>query len=133
MNFEQTSEFKKELKSLSKRIPTIQLDVKRVYSKLEALYVDTTEYDIKEYRKQFFDSKNAVILSGSNEATDIIKMRLHTETVQFRQKLRIVLIAKKEGNNILLLEVFSKSDKNRDQPRRYTASQRAGTTRGKRG
>ena len=114
MNFEQTSEFKKELKSLSKRIPTIQLDVKRVYSKLEALYVDTTEYDIKEYRKQFFDSKNAVILSGSNEATDIIKMRLHTETMQFRQKLRIVLIAKKEGNNILLLEVFSKSDKNRE-------------------
>ncbi len=123
MNFEQTPEFKKDLKALAKRVPTIASDVKRVRSKVEALYIESPEYNLVEYRKQFFSSKKAAILPGSTDLIEIIKMRLDTDTPQYRQKLRIVFVAIRQNDRILLVELYSKNNKNREdisRIRKYT-------------
>ncbi len=118
MNFEQTPEFKKDIKALAKRVPTIQSDVKRVRSKVEALYIKSPEYNLAEYRKQFFASKKAAILPGSTDEIEIIKMRLDTDSPQYRQKLRIVFVAIRQNDKILLVELYSKNNKSREDSSR---------------
>jgi FtsZ-binding cell division protein ZapB len=114
MNFDETRVLKKEIKELRKRVPTLQSDIQRVKPKLEALYVEREELtadEQREFREQFFSSKKATRLDGSTEEIDIIKMRLDTDTDQYRTKLRLVCIAIRQGKQLLFVELYSKNDK----------------------
>lgn len=114
MNFSEASEFQKDIKALRKRVPTILSDLQRVRPKLEALYTKRdgiTEPQLREFREQFFSGKKAARIEGSTEAIDVIKMRLDTDTDQYRTKLRLVCIVIRQGEELTFVELYSKSDK----------------------
>ncbi len=117
MNFDETPEFIKDVKALNKRVPTLESDLARAKVRVESLYVlgdDMTEAELVEFRAQFFSGKVATILPGSTLEIEVVKVRLDSDTDQYRNKLRLVFTALKMGNQILLVEVFSKNDKNRE-------------------
>lgn len=113
MNFDETPEFKKDVKALKRRVPTIVSDIERVQPRISALYVEREDIDINlaEFREQFFSSKKATRLPGSTDDIGIIKMRLDTDSDQYRTKLRLVFTAIRQDNKILFIELYSKSDK----------------------
>lgn len=121
MIFDETLEFQKDVKALKKRVPTLQSDLARAKVRVESLYVpgdDMTEADLAEFRAQFFSGKIAAILPGSTPEAEIVKIRLDSDTDQYRSKLRLVFTAVKKGNEILLIELYSKNDKSREDAQR---------------
>lgn len=121
MNFDDTPEFKKDVKALNKRVRTLKSDIKRVVPKLESLYVKPeglSEEQWTEYKNNFFDNKRATALKGYPPEVDVIKIRLDTDTLQHKGKLRLICIVVVSGNEINLVELYSKSDKNREDAAR---------------
>ncbi len=118
MNFEQSPEFKKELKALKKRWRTLDNDLQRAKPAIESLYVAVEEVDIKIFRKQFFESKKAAIIVTSQDGTEVVKMRLDTDAPKSQGKVRIIFVAVRSNNTITFIELFSKNDKNREDSHR---------------
>jgi hypothetical protein len=121
MNFDETPEFQKDVKALRKRVRTLAADIERVKPRVAALYVlgdSMSAEELTEFRNQFFDGRKATILSGSTDEVEVIKMRLDTDTDQFRTKLRLVFVAIRRGNSVRFVEIYSKSDKLREDSRR---------------
>lgn len=117
MNFDETIEFRKDVKTLKKRVPTLRDDLKRAKIRIESLYVlgdDMSEADLTEFRAQFFSGKIATILPGSTNDIEIVKVRLDSDTDQFRSKLRLVFTAIRTKNEILFVELYLKNDKSRE-------------------
>lgn len=117
MNFDDTAEFKKDVKALGKRVPTLKSDIERVKPKLESLYTKPEGLDDNqwaEYKRNFFDGKRATKLGGYSPEFDVIKLRLDTDTQQYSGKLRLVCVAVTDGNDIKLVEIYSKNDKSRE-------------------
>lgn len=117
MNFSFTPDFKKDLKALSKKIHTLPLDVERVKPRVAALYTQIDSVDLDEFRKLFFASKKASIINSVGEV-EVIKMRLDTDTATYRNKLRLIFVAVKSDNDITFVELYSKSDKDREDQSR---------------
>ena len=114
MNFNETPEFKKDRKTLGKRVPSINSDLKRIIPKLETLYVKPDGLDDiqwNEHKRAFFDGKRATKLPGFPPEFDVIKIRLDTDTPQYRGKLRLVCVAVVSSDSVTLVELFSKNDK----------------------
>lgn len=121
MNFDESPEFTKDVKAFKKRVPTLQADLARMKKRITRLYVigdDMKEADFAEFRTQFFSGKVATILPGSTDDLEIIKIRLESDTEQYRGKLRLVFTAVKKDNNVLFVELYSKNDKDREDTRR---------------
>lgn len=121
MNFNEAPEFKKDLKALRKRVPTLNTDLERVRPSLQSLYIKPdalNDLEWREYREQFFDNRRAAKLKGYPEQCDVVKLRLDTDTDQYRGKLRLVFTAIKKGNEILFVELYSKNDKPREDQNR---------------
>lgn len=121
MNFNGTSEYKKDVKALSKRVPTLKSDIKRAFPKLESLYVKPeglNDEQWAEYKKSFFDNKRAAKLGGYPLEFDVIKLRLDTDTMQYKSKLRLVCVVVVSGGEIKLVELYSKNDKSREETTR---------------
>lgn len=122
MNFSESSEFFKDIKTLKKRVPTLVSDLDRAKVRIKSLYVagdDMVEADLTEFRKQFFSGKVATILSGSTSEKEIVKMRLDTDTPQYKNKLRLVVMVTRKQNNVIFIEIYSKNDKSREDSRRF--------------
>lgn len=122
MNFDESPEFKKDIKALKKRVPTLKSDLDRVRTRIESLYVlgdDMTEADLGEFRAQFFSGKVAAVLSKSMDGIEVVKIRLDSDTDQYRNKLRLVFTAVKRKDSVLFVELFSKNDNDREDPRRF--------------
>ncbi len=122
MNFEETAEFKKDVKALKKRVPTLIGDIKRVKPRIEALYIvgdGMTPDEHTEFRKQFFEGKKAAILPGSTQESEVIKLRLDTDTTQYRKKLRLVFVAVRTDDTVRFIEIYAKNDKTREDTKRY--------------
>lgn len=122
MNFDESPEFKKDIKALKKRVPTLKSDLDRVRTRIESLYVlgdDMTEADLVEFRAQFFSGKVATVLFESEDGVEVVKIRLDSDTDQYRNKLRLVFTAVKRKDSVLFVELFSKNDKDREDSRRY--------------
>lgn len=120
MNFDETAEFKKDVKALKKRVPTLRSDLKRACKLVESLYVcgdDMSEADMREYKKLFFAGKNAAILEQSTKY-EVVKIRLDTDTNTYRNKLRLVFVAVITAGEVVLVELFSKNDKTREDLKR---------------
>jgi len=121
MNYSETPEFKKDVKMLKKRVPTLVSDLDRIKARIDSLYVlgdDMTEAELTEYRKQFFSGKVAAVLPESSVEHEIIKVRLDSDTSQYRNKLRLIFIVIRNKDNIILVELYSKNDKNREDAKR---------------
>lgn len=121
MNFDETPEFKKDVKAFGKRVPTLKNDVERVKPKLEALYVKPEGLDEEqwvEYKNNFFDNKRATKLKGYPPGLDVIKLRLDTDTLQYSGKLRLVCVMVVDANDMRLVEIYSKNDKVRENSAR---------------
>lgn len=121
MNFDDTSEFKKDVKALGKRVRTIDADIKRAKPKLESLYSKPeglNDEQWAEYKNNFFDNKRATKLKGYAEGNDVIKLRLDTDTPQYSGKLRLVCVAVTDGHDMKFVELYSKNDKNREDASR---------------
>jgi hypothetical protein len=114
MNFEQSPEFKRELKSLKKRWRTLEADLERAKPAIESLYIPVESVDINLYRKQFFDSKKAAIVVSAENGVEAVKIRLDTDAPGSQGKVRLVFVAVRIKNQIILIELFSKNDKERE-------------------
>lgn len=126
MNFDETPEFRKDVKALTKRVPTLAADLKRVRARIESLYMlgdDMNEAELAEFRMQFFSGKVATTLPGSTSEVEIVKIRLDSDTDQYRNKLRVIFTSIKTGDRVTFIEIYSKNDKDREDSariRRYT-------------
>lgn len=121
MNFDESSEFAKDVKSFRKKVPTLESDIKRARSKLESLYIQPEGLDDSQwvdYKKNFFDNKRATKLKGYSPDYEVIKLRIDTDTRQYKDKLRLVCVVVIENTGARLVEVYSKSDKSREDRRR---------------
>lgn len=121
MNFDDAPEFAKDVKALGKRVKTLKSDIKRALPKLESLYIKPealSDEQWVDYKKNFFDNKRATKLSGYSPQYEVIKIRLDTDTLQYKDKLRLVGVAIVNGDKITLVEVYSKNDKSREDARR---------------
>lgn len=117
MNFSESPEFQKDVKALSKKVRTLQADIKRVYDRIKPLYIPVKDVDIQTYRSLFFDNKRATILQ-QNETEEVIKMRLDTDTLTMRNKLRLVFIAVVSSGEVIFVEIYAKNDKDREDAQR---------------
>ena len=126
MNFDEAPELKKDVKALKKRVPTLSDDLARARIRVESLYIagdDMSDADLAEFRTQFFSGKIATILPGSTNDIEIIKIRLDSDTHQYRNKLRLVFTAVRTDKRVLFVEIYSKNDKDREDTariKRYT-------------
>ena len=109
MNFEQTNEFKKDLKKLQKKWRSLPQDIVAAELQISALYSD--DVDAAEYRAAFFNGKRATILQVLENGTEVVKMRLDVESLGTSSKLRVVFIAIVTTKSILLVELYAKNDK----------------------
>jgi len=126
MNFSQTPEFQKDVKRLSKKVKTLVDDLAAAERYIEPLYQKLApDVDVAEYRRNFFASKRAAVLPGSTDGVEIIKLRLDTNTPQYRQKLRMVCVAIVDDDSVTFIELYVKNDKSREDASRisrYTSS-----------
>src|SRR5688572_18178916 len=111
MNFDQTPEFQKELKKLQKKYPSLEKDLEAFLKVITALYTGT-EAESAPFRQAFFDGKRATRLTYStNIEAEVVKARLDCAYLN-SNKLRIVYIF--QGNHILLVELYAKNTKPRE-------------------
>jgi hypothetical protein len=119
MNFDQTDEFKKELKRLQKKWRSLPNDLNDAQKLIEDLYV-TQDGDDKliEYRTAFFNGKRAAILSSLDDGREVVKMRLDCASLVGSDKMRLVFVAIRSEDTILFIELYTKNEKAREDVNR---------------
>ena len=117
MIFECASEFLRELKALSKKWPSLPEDLAAAKPIIEALYTDQPEVDRTALRNKFFNNARATILT-STDSYELVKMRLDCVSLGNKHSLRIVFISYTTKGSIFFLELFSKTDKAREDGKR---------------
>ena len=123
MIFNRTPEFEREFKALGKRWPSLPKDLAIAERLIETLYVDQESVDRILFCKNFFNSKRAAILS-STQSCEAVKMRMDCASLGSKDSVRLVFIYIFDGTSVLLVELYSKTDKNRedtDRLRKYIA------------
>ncbi len=114
MNFDQVSEFQKELKRLSKKWRSLSSDIKAAEKDITPLYVEQEGVDIQRLREAFFGGFKAAVLTTTGDDVEVIKMRLDVADLGRNNKVRIVFIAVRSQNTITLIELYAKNEKNRE-------------------
>lgn len=119
MNFDESDEFKKDVKRLSKKWRSLPDDIEAVKVNILPLYIEISkDVSVDWYRQAFFNNKRAAIIS-TNEKYEIVKMRLDVESLGSDSKTRIIFVAAKHENTITFLELFAKNDKTKADVQRY--------------
>lgn len=121
MNYSTSSEFDKELKTLSKKwrsLPSDFVPVKKSLPLLYAVQPDETEENLRIRRGQFFNNKRATILHTKEDGIEIIKMRLDCASLGNKDILRLVFVYAKYGETIEFIELYSKNEKQREDQSR---------------
>ena len=117
MIFSEAPEFKKDVKLLARKVRTLQSDLKPLPALIEPLYVPVKDVDITQYRSLFFDGKRATILEKT-DMYEVIKIRVDTASHTMHGKLRLVFVAMIHEDRVMLLELFAKNVKSREDVRR---------------
>lgn len=118
MNFEFTAEFEKDLKRLAKKWRSIPKDVEVSKQYILPLYEQgSDDIEISVYRQKFFNGKSAAILQAG-EQYEVIKMRLDVESIGRADKVRIIFVTIKIDATIRFIELYAKSDKDREDTKR---------------
>lgn len=114
MNFNETQEFRKDVKRLAKRWRSILGDIEAVKQYILPLYEQlANDVDMEEYRREFFAGKTAAILHTNNNV-EIVKMRLDIAVLGRSDKVRVIFVAAKQASTITFIELYAKNDKNRE-------------------
>jgi len=114
MNFEQSKEFQKEIKSLSKKWRTLGDDLNAVKITIENLYVEQDEVDLQELRSAFFNGKRATVLRRSDSGHEAIKMRLDCSSPGANNKVRMIFVAIQSEESILFIQIYAKTKNERE-------------------
>jgi len=114
MNFEQSKEFQKEIKSLSKKWRTLGDDLDAVKITIENLYVEQDEVDLQELRSAFFNGKRATVLRRSDSGHEAIKMRLDCSSPGANNKVRMIFVAIQSEESILFIQIYAKTKNERE-------------------
>jgi hypothetical protein len=120
MNFDQTPEFAKELKKLSKKWRRLPKDLTILQLAITTLYKGANGLPSSHIREAFFSTKKAAVLTTLSPVSEVVKIRLDSQDLN-SDMLRIVYLQQNE--NVLFIELFVKNEKSReDQPRikKYT-------------
>ena len=118
MNFNEAPEFQKDVKRLTKKWRSIPNDIEAAKKYIEPLYIiKADDVEVVEYRRDFFNGKNAAILK-ENDSTEVIKMRLDVADLGRNDKVRIVFVTMKNDDGITFIELFAKNDKDREDEKR---------------
>lgn len=118
MNFDQTPQFKKDLKYLSKRWKSLPNDIKVAERDITPLYVEQEGVDIKKLREGVFNNKRAALLHATNDY-EVVKMRLDVAYIKNSDKARIVFVVVKTKSSVIFIELYAKNDKDREDTSRY--------------
>lgn len=117
MNFKHEDEFKKDLKRLTKKWRSIPQDVKDTYKTITALYIDQDGVDRAEFRKAFFNGKRATVMQAGN-GCEVVKMRLDVASLGTGSKVRLIFIAVVKENEVSIIELYAKNEKDREDQSR---------------
>ena len=115
MNFNSAPEFEKEYKKLLKKYKSLETDIKIFKQVIENLYEGDNKTDREKFKQKFFDGKRATIVTQSKKDQIAIKARLDCAYLN-NDSLRIIFI--KESDTITLIEIFNKSEKQREDKER---------------
>jgi len=117
MNFRRTPEFEKELKALAKKWRSLPNDINVAEAVISALYEKQKGVDASNLRKNFFDGKRASILS-TKDNIEAVKMRVDCASLSKKDCVRLIFVYVFDGEKIILIELFSKTDKAREDTKR---------------
>lgn len=115
MNFEQASEFQKELKQFRKKWPRLDDDLAILKNVVVTLYHGSNDLSPEHIREMFFSSNKGAVLQTAGEEVEVVKVRLDSRDLN-RDMLRVVYIYAE--NTIYLLELYAKKDKDREDMKR---------------
>lgn len=110
MNFSYAPEFKKELKTLSKKWRSLSADIEYVKPRIEALYIGDNQQELTDFRNAFFNGKRATILQKVDDV-EVVKIRLDVESLGSNNKVRVVFIAVIATGSVTFLEIYAKNEK----------------------
>ncbi len=113
LRFDYTASFQKDLKSLSKRWPSLSGDIKSAEDVLRVIYGGD-----KEIRQSFFELKRIALLKKMGDV-EVVKMRIDCKSLGNDKKTRIVFVAEVLDGKITMVELYAKNDKEREDPKRY--------------
>jgi hypothetical protein len=113
MNYSETAAFASVLKQFKKKWRSLPDDIEDAKAVIEQLYVEQGGVSLAEYRSLFFSGKNATVLY-QDEVNEVVKMRLDCASLGGSGKLRLVFVYIKTKNGIVLVELFNKADKARE-------------------
>lgn len=116
MNFDQTSEFQKELKKLAKKWPSLSEDLNKFEEVLPYLYTAGT---VEHFREVFFGNKKATVLQTLSDRKEVVKARLDCQSLGNKDLLRLTYI--RSDDKILFVELFAKNQKSREDSARIKA------------
>ena len=118
MNFNETPEFLKGVKRLSKKWRSIPSDIEAAKKYITPLYkIMSEDVSVEDYRRDFFNGKNATILKNI-DSIEVVKMRLDVADLSRKSTTRIIFIAIKSANIIHFVELYAKSGKEREDVKR---------------
>lgn len=117
MNFDQTPEFAKELKKLSKKWRKLPEDVLVLQAAITTLYKGANGLQASHIHEAFFSTKKGAVLTVLSKSSEVVKVRLDSQDLD-NSKLRVTFIQR--GDDILLVELFAKNKKPRESQERIT-------------
>ena len=109
MNFDQTLEFAKELKTFAKKYRSLTDDLE----KFQVLISSSEELE----RLHFFEGSTATKLNV-RDGYEVVKARLDCASLGNKQMLRIIYIHKTEARSVLFVELYAKNVKSREEDKR---------------
>ena len=115
MTFEEHGGFAREFKQFRKRWASLDSDLLIANKVISTLYSGSGGLSADELRQAFFAEPNAAILHRPRIGCEIVKMRLDCKSLN-KKTLRLVFC--RCDKKIILIEIFSKSDKPREDQRR---------------
>ena len=104
MNFDEATEFTKEFERLTKKYPSLPIDLKKFKKALP-------QVDIKNSKKNF------TVLKETN-CVMVVKARLRVACLKGVPKTRIVFILRIENDVVDFIEIYIKNDKAREDAAR---------------
>jgi hypothetical protein len=117
MNYDETPEFSRELKRFAKKWRTLPADIATAKQAIEKLYIEQEGVNLEEYRGFLFSGKRATTLEQTT-GCEVVKMRLDCAALGNKNLLRLVFIFIKTENGVLLVELYSKNERSREDAKR---------------
>lgn len=111
--FDESPEFQKELKKLSKKWRSLPTDLLLAQKVITSLYISQPGVSSELLRSELFSGNKATLLRSSNEL-EIVKMRLLCKDLKSDKMVRIIFIFIKNNNRVLLIEMYAHNEKNRE-------------------